>query len=503
MRLKPFANFAIAVSVALSLVACSSTTTPDGGTDAGTDAGSGPCSCITGACIPFTAGVTTEAEIDAAFTTAKDGTTLAFGPGTFNLVNTLQLVTQNDITVIGAGIDVTILDFSNQADAGNSPDGISAQDLQGLTLYNLTVQNTAGNAFKVATAQNIIFEGVKATWSNQGQPADVDDGPYGIYPVTVENVLIENNQVSGASDTGIYIGQSTNVICRNNTTTANVAGIESENSYFVDIYGNDSHDNTAGILVFDLPSLQQQGGHDIHVHDNQMVNNNGSNFATNGDIVSIVPSGTGFFVMANHVVEVDGNTVTGNQTIGMAVISYFLAQEPFDDPSYYPYPYNIWIHDNTVSGNGASPSASTAMGQLLLAESPTFPGQHSPDLAWDGVYDPQWAADAGTLTLSDGGANPNPAELCFTNNGSTATFVNLNMCDVEIYGSDAGITCPGLNPPFDGGAGGIFEAPDGSTYPTNLAQIDNTNIAPFDCDAPTVGVVDAGVYFPDGGLCGS
>jgi parallel beta-helix repeat protein len=492
-------NHLAVLAVAASLAACSNNSSNDGGTDAGADGGSGPCACVTGTCIPFIAGTSTEADIDTAFTTAKNGTTLAFGPGTFHFVNTLQLVSQNDITVMGAGIDVTILDFTDQKDAGASPDGISGQDLQNLTLYNLTVQNTAGNAFKVSTSQNVIFESLKATWAAQGTSGNVDDGPYGIYPVTVGNVLIENNQISGASDTGIYIGQSTNVICRNNTVFANVAGIESENSYYVDIYGNDSHDNTAGILVFDLPGLQQQGGHGIHVHDNQMVHNNGGNFATNGDIVGIVPAGTGFFVMANHDVEVDDNTVTDNNTIGMAAIAYFLAQEPIDDPNYYPYPYDIWIHDNTVSGNGTSPDPNVAMGQLLLAEQDTFPGMHSPDLAWDGVYDPNWAADAGTLTLSDGGLNPNPMQICFTNNGSTATFVDLNMCYVEIFGTDGGIDCPILSPPNDGG---IFQGPDGGTYPTNLAQIDNTNIAPFDCTSPTVAAVDAGVYFPDGGGCG-
>jgi hypothetical protein len=73
------------------------------------------------------------------------------------------------------------------------------------------------------------------------------------------------------------------------------------------------------------------------------------------------------------------------------------------------------------------------------------------------------------------------------------------MCYVEIFGTDGGIDCPILSPPNDGG---IFQGPDGGTYPTNLAQIDNTNIAPFDCTSPTVAAVDSGVYFPDGGGCG-
>jgi parallel beta-helix repeat protein len=313
---------------------------------------------------------------------------------------------------------------------------------------------------------------------------------------------MENCQITGASDSGIYIGQSQNIIARNNTAYGNVAGIEIENTWYADVYGNIAHDNTAGILVFDLPNLPQQGGHDIHVHDNQMINNNTGNFATNGDIVAIVPGGVGFFVMASHDVEIDNNTVTGNETIGMAVISYYVAQVPITDPTFYPYPHDIWVHDNTLGNNGTSPDASEPMGLLFLAEQSTFPGGNVPDLAWDGIYDPAWAADAGTLTLSDGGLNPNPARICFTNNGATATFVDLNLCQLEIYGGDGGFLCPGI--PQPSADGGIFQAPDagdaGGGFPTNLAQVDNFNIAPYSCDAPAIGPVDAGLSFPDGGL---
>jgi len=78
------------------------------------------------------------------------------------------------------------------------------------------------------------------------------------------------------------------------------------------------HDNTGGILVFDLPGLQQEGGHGIRVYANKMQNNNVENFAASGDIVGLVPAGTGFFVMANHDVEVFGNTITGNVMLGNA-----------------------------------------------------------------------------------------------------------------------------------------------------------------------------------------
>ena len=158
---------------------------------------------------------------------------------------------------------------------------------------------------------------------------NTSDGAYAIYPVQSSDVLIEDCTVSGASDSGIYVGQSQDIVVRNNTATLNVAGIEIENSFDADVYGNDSHDNTAGILVFDLPGLQQEGGHAIRVFSNTIVNNNLASFAAQADIVSLVPAGTGFFVMANHDVEIFGNTISGNQTAAAGIISYAITQMSF------------------------------------------------------------------------------------------------------------------------------------------------------------------------------
>lgn len=69
------------------------------------------------------------------------------------------------------------------------------------------------------------------------------------------NVLIEGCTAIGASDAGIYVGQSKNIIVRNSRAYHNVAGIEIENSLMADVYDNESTENTGGVLVFDLPDL--------------------------------------------------------------------------------------------------------------------------------------------------------------------------------------------------------------------------------------------------------
>jgi parallel beta-helix repeat protein len=290
-------------------------------------------------------------------------------------------------------------------------------------------------------------------------PPGLADGPYGLYPVQSKNVLIEGCSISGASDSGIYIGQSQQIVVRNNQAFSNVAGIEIENSFFADVYGNYAHDNTAGILVFDLPDLQQEGGHAIRIFSNNVSANNRVNFAKQGDIVGLVPAGTGFFVMANHDVEVFHNEVEGNGTAGVGIISYFLPGllMPTMDKKYYQYPSNIHVHDNTYSGDGTSPDTtgptSGQIGQLVASGLSAYPGMRIPDVSYDGVVDPAKAS-----------MGANPMNICI-HEAATTTFCNghydkLNLlnpneaaivtCDVTPYACTlpplAPVNFPGLTP---------------------------------------------------------
>src|SRR5581483_8648373 len=117
--------------------------------------------------------------------------------------------------------------------------------------------------------------------------------------------------------------------------------------HFADVYNNTATNNTAGILVFALPNLQQVDTHDVRVYMNNIVMNNLPSFAAQGDIVSQVPDGTGFIVMAADSVEVFQNTISGNQTDQASIISYFVADQNFKPSGgYYPYPTQVWMLDN-------------------------------------------------------------------------------------------------------------------------------------------------------------
>src|SRR5690606_1045718 len=149
--------------------------------------------------------------------------------------------------------------------------------------------------------------------------------------------------VRGASDAGIYVGQSQDIIVRNSLAGYNVGGIEIENSFRADVYGNRAQHNTVGILIFDLPNLPQQGGHDIRVFDNEVVNNDTPNFAPEGNIVGSVPTGTGIMVMANRNVHIFGNRLSGNGTTHILIAAY---PNDFDDDEFMFVPRGVYIHGN-------------------------------------------------------------------------------------------------------------------------------------------------------------
>src|SRR4029079_1886597 len=120
---------------------------------------------------------------------------------------------------------------------------------------------------------------VKAEWTGTPGP---DNGGYGLYPVQCEQVLIDQCEAIGASDAGIYVGQSEDIVVKNSTAFHNVAGIEIENSLRAEVFDNESYNNSGGLLVFDLPDLVLKKGGDVKIYRNNIHDNNHVNFAPKG-----------------------------------------------------------------------------------------------------------------------------------------------------------------------------------------------------------------------------
>ena len=149
----------------------------------------------------------------------------------------------------------------------------------------------------------------------------VNNGEYGIFPVFCSHGIIEYCTASGHADTGIYVGQSSDVVIRFNEVFDNVNGIESENAHNILITLNNAHDNSLGIFADLLPGLTVTTSSNIQIIANIVKNNNHPNFADPSDLAAAVPSGVGILVLGAYLALVERNLVSGNNFTGITVFS--------------------------------------------------------------------------------------------------------------------------------------------------------------------------------------
>ena len=329
--------------------------------------------------VTFTPGPETQKKVLEELILAEPGTVFQFEEGTYEFTDGLSLDVDN-VIIRGRGMDRTILSFRNQ-EAGAEGLLITGNNV---TVEDLAIEDTKGNAVKSQKADNIVYRRVRTEWT--GGPKETN-GAYGLYPVGSRNVLVEGCVAIGASDAGIYVGQSINVIVRNCRAEFNVAGIEIENCYDAEVHHCVATNNTGGILVFDLPDLPQQRGHNVRVYSNQVYGNNTPNFAPKGNIVATVPAGSGIEIMANSNVEIFDNDIRDHGTNNMLIISYITTGKDIKDPNYYPYPETIHVHHNRFGAGGDKPNNA---GGLLMA---AILGMPLPDIVWDGVVNEDHLVD--------------------------------------------------------------------------------------------------------------
>lgn len=351
------------------------------------------------------------------FISARDSSVIQLEEGHFVFSTELILEGKNYITIKGKGIDKTVLSWKGQK---SGAEGILVKNCSHIVFEDLTVEDALGDNIKVNDTENITFRRIKSAWTGE---VDSTNGAYGLYPVICKNVLIENCEVMGASDAGIYVGQSENVVIRNNKVWWNVAGIESENSENVAIYNNEAFNNTGGILVFDLPGLTRYGKN-IEVYENKCYENNFKNFAPKGNIVASVPPGTGIMILATQNVKVFNNEIKHNKTVNSAIVSYVLvaamsaennagnnegsAQRVNNnyklDTLYNPYPQKISFNKNSFENHYWFTDLGNDFGKLFMIKF----GFSRPDIIWDGIRSENYY-------LADKKVNPE-AQICINEN---------------------------------------------------------------------------------------
>jgi parallel beta-helix repeat protein len=357
-------------------------------------------------------------ELVTALSTAQTGDTIVLPQGRFNIATELTFdgngsLGQDEkvtgLTIRGAGMDKTILDFeAATGEAAAKADGFFISNTDNIILEDFGVYEAPNNAIKIKKADGIIMRRLATVWATDYQETN---GAYGLYPVETQNVLIEDSYVQGSADAGVYVGQSSNIVVRNNIAIKNVAGIEIENSTNADVYGNTAIGNTGGILIFDLPIGNGLYGSGVRIFDNEVTENNAANFAVQGTFaggVHIVPPGTGVIILSTSDVEIFDNTITDHKTTSIAITSYAMPDDavlaapnanvgtevlayedihPYADiylDGWSPLVRSINMHDNIINNTDSiyAPEGSL-ISDIILGY--TFTGIKVPTILYDGV----------------------------------------------------------------------------------------------------------------------
>ena len=311
--------------------------------------------------------------IQEAIDAAPAGGTVFIRPGTYVIEE--SIIISQSLHLVGLGRPGSVVIEEAQNLDERLRNGIEARGVSGLSLINLTVRGFEGNG--------VFFVGVDGFLLFRLVTDQLRDGAYGLFPVRSQNGIVAHCTATGADDAGIYVGQSENVAVVHNETYGNVIGLEAENVKANVWAHNRSYDNAAGMLAILLPPsryIEVLHAEALTVAHNRLTDNNGDNFAPEGELASFVPSGTGLLVIGYDESTIRRNRVTGNAFVGIGLgstltmlnIAGRLPEDPAD-LAIEPFPDEVQVINNQVTGNGFGDP-------LVVSEEIAIPPV---DLLWD------------------------------------------------------------------------------------------------------------------------
>jgi len=283
-------------------------------------------------------------------------------------------VTEPAITIRGsrdAVLDGTGLNLS----FGIRVRSLDGSRLDGFTLDGLTVRGYTRSGVQVSGVDHFRLTGT----------AYVDNPLYGLFPVRCTQGRVDHNEVSGSLDSGVYVGQCSDVLVDHNIAHFNTIGLEIELSSHVVVEDNVSTENAIGAMVQISPLRPVKVTDDVLVRRNVLSGNNQPNTIADGSLLGFLPGGVGIVNVAGDHVRILDNVVSGNRSAGIGVVG--LPQVIVDlDPALDPSPDGGEVRKNLTRGNGYDPDPRLA----------PLPGA---DVIWDMTGSPCFEVAKGTRTF--------------------------------------------------------------------------------------------------------
>lgn len=286
-----------------------------------------PCTLPAGAPMPGSGaarpvGPSGYATIQAAVDAALPGDTVLIPPGVYNEA---VVVTTPGLRIRGLDRNTTILDGGSTLDVGirvqNSADRV--------VIENLTAHNYTRHGF--------YWFNVIGYWGRY--LTAYNNGLYGIYAYDARCGQLDHSYASGNADSGFYIGECfpCDAVIHDIEAAHNALGYSGTNAGGGLILRDSSwHHNGLGIVPNSLDGEERPPQRGAIISQNDVIDN--SNRTAPGTGLAGDYFGAGIVIAGGNANQVYGNTVTGHELSGIAVV-------PLPDQ-------NLWIPSgNTVWGN--------------------------------------------------------------------------------------------------------------------------------------------------------
>jgi parallel beta-helix repeat protein len=263
-----------------------------------------------------------EESLREALVAAGPGDEIVMPEGRFELGRSLVIAT-SEVVLRGQGREKTLLDFGDQSTGGQSI--LVVADRVELRDFGVIDPPTDGVVARLVDGVRML--GLSVEWGS-GHPST--HGGYGIYPVGSANVEVRDCHVRGASEAGIYVGQSRDGAVEGNTLEGNLIGIDIENSVSIRVVSNHVAGNSLGVVIAARPDVSTPIARRFEIVSNVIESNNLANFSGAAGYLSALASGAGVMVVSAADTSIRSNRFADHDVGHVVLLNYDTVMPPME-----------------------------------------------------------------------------------------------------------------------------------------------------------------------------